>query len=260
MLLEWKKAGVTVFAGYIIGFPADTPESVMRDIQTIQRELPIDLLEPHCLTPLPGSEDHQKLHKAGAYLDPDLNKYDLEHVTAPHSTMTSEQWQKLYHDAWIAYYSPQHLETVMRRAVATNSNAGNMTFLLLWYYTCVALEKIDPLEGGYLRRKYRRDRRPTLPIESPFIFYPRYFADLVKKHITLAGLVWRYGKLRRQMKADPDARNYTDLALTPVTDDDSEEMFVTSAHHHDGARDSGTRAPLVTLAKPVEVAATHPRA
>ena len=55
MLLEWKKAGVTVFAGYIIGFPSDTPESVMRDIQTIQRELPIDLLEPHCLTPLPGS-------------------------------------------------------------------------------------------------------------------------------------------------------------------------------------------------------------
>jgi radical SAM superfamily enzyme YgiQ (UPF0313 family) len=53
MLLEWKKAGVTVFAGYIIGFPSDTPESVMRDIQTIQRELPIDLLEPHCLTPLP---------------------------------------------------------------------------------------------------------------------------------------------------------------------------------------------------------------
>jgi radical SAM superfamily enzyme YgiQ (UPF0313 family) len=244
MLLEWKKAGVTVFAGYIIGFPSDTPESVMRDIQTIQRELPIDLLEPHCLTPLPGSEDHQKLHKAGAYLDPDLNKYDLEHVTAAHSTMTSEQWQKLYHDAWVEYYSPQHLETVMRRSVATNSNAGNMTFLLLWYYTCVRLEKIDPLEGGYLRRKYRKDRRPTLPVESPFVFYPRYLADLVMKHVTLAGLVWRYGKLRRQLKRDPNARHYTDLALTPVTEDDSEEMFVTSAHAHAKAKPA-----LVTLGK-----------
>jgi radical SAM superfamily enzyme YgiQ (UPF0313 family) len=244
MLLEWKKAGVTVFAGYIIGFPSDTPESVMRDIQTIQRELPIDLLEPHCLTPLPGSEDHQKLHKAGAYLDPDLNKYDLEHVTAAHSTMTAVEWQKLYHEAWTAYYSPEHLETVMRRSVATNSNAGNMTFLLLWYYTCVRLEKIDPLEGGYLRRKYRRDRRPTLPVESPFIFYPRYLADLVMKHVTLAGLVWRYGKLRRQLKRDPNARHYTDLALTPVTDDDSEEMFVTSAHTHAAAKPA-----LVTLGK-----------
>jgi hypothetical protein len=66
--------------------------------------------------------------------------------------------------------------------------------------------------------------------------------------------VWRYGKLRRQMKRDPNALNYTDLALTPVTDDDSEEMFVTSAHHHAGAK-----AALVTLGKPVEVAATQPR-
>ena len=233
MLLEWKKAGVTVFAGYIIGFPSDTPESVMRDIETIQRELPIDLLEPHCLTPLPGSEDHQKLHRAGAYLDPDLNKYDLEHVTAKHSKMTTEEWQKLYHDAWIAYYSPEHLETVMRRAVATDCNAGNMTFLLLWYYSCVALEKIDPLEGGYLRRKYRKDRRPTLPVESPLVFYPRYLADLFQKHFTLAQLIWKYGKLRRQLKRDPEARHYMDLALTPVMDYDGEDAYVTSGHHHD---------------------------
>jgi radical SAM superfamily enzyme YgiQ (UPF0313 family) len=232
MLLEWKKAGATVFAGYIIGFPSDTPESVMRDIETIQRELPIDLLEPHCLTPLPGSEDHQKLHEAGAYLDPDLNKYDLEHVTAEHSKMTAEQWQKLYHDAWIAYYSPEHLETVMRRAVATDCNAGNMTFLLLWYYSCVALEKIDPLEGGYLRRKYRKDRRPTMPIESAFVFYPRYLADLLQKHFRLAKLIWKYGKLRRQLKRDPQARNYVDLALTPVVDNEMEEVYVTSGHHH----------------------------
>jgi hypothetical protein len=224
MLLEWKKAGVTIFAGYIVGFPSDTPESVMRDIEIIQRELPIDLLEPHCLTPLPGSEDHQKLHKAGAYLDPDLNKYDLEHVTTPHATMSPEQWQRLYHDSWAAFYSPEHLETVMRRSVATDSNAGNMTFLLLWYYAMVALEKIDPLEGGYLRRKYRKDRRPTLPVESPWSFYPRYVFDLLSKHVKLAALVWRYGGFRRHLKRDPNARSYTDIALTPVDEERSDEM------------------------------------
>jgi radical SAM superfamily enzyme YgiQ (UPF0313 family) len=223
MLLDWKKAGVTVFAGYIVGFPSDTPESVLHDIETIQRELPIDLLEPHCLTPLPGSEDHQKLHKAGAYLDPDLNKYDLEHVTTTHSTMTAEQWQRLYHDAWAAFYSPEHLETVMRRSVATNSNAGNMTFLLLWYYAMVTLEKIDPLEGGYLRRKYRKDRRPTYAVESPAVFYTRYVFDLIYKHVRLAHLVWRYGNLRKRLKRDPNARYYIDVALTPVQEDHHEE-------------------------------------
>lgn len=240
MLLEWKRAGATIFAGYIVGFPSDTPESVMRDIEIIQRELPIDLLEPHCLTPLPGSEDHQKLHKAGAYLDPDLNKYDLEHVTTPHAAMSPEQWQQLYHDSWTAFYSPEHLETVMRRSVATNCNAGNMTFLLLWYYAMVALEKIDPLEGGYLRRKYRKDRRPTLPVESAWSFYPRYVFDLLSKHVKLAALIWRYGGFRRRLKRDPNAVNYTDIALTPVDEERSDEMELV-------AMGAGTKSQVVNI-------------
>jgi hypothetical protein len=116
---------------------------------------------------------------------------------------------------------------VMRRAVATGSNAGNMLLLLTWYWGCLELENIHPLQGGYLRRKYRRERRPTLPIESPLVFYPRYVADLVWKHMRLAKQIWRLGRFRQKLKSDPNARNYTDLALTPVTDHEFEtyEMF-----------------------------------
>src|SRR5258708_28490987 len=88
----------------------------------------------------------------------------------------------------------------------------------------VALEKIDPLEGGSLRRKYRKDRRPTLPVESPWEFYPRYVFDLIYKHVKLAALVWRYGGFRRRLKRDPDARNYRDLAVTPGDEGRSEEI------------------------------------
>jgi len=221
MLLAWKRAGVTVFAGYILGFPNDTPESIARDIRIIQRELPIDLLEFHCLTPLPGSEDHQRLYRAGAYLDPDLNRYDLEHVTAAHATMSQAQWEQAYQDAWRTYYSPEHMETVMRRAVATRSNAGNMLLLLSWYWGCISLERVHPLQGGYLRRKYRKGRRPSLPVESPFVFYPRYVADLVWKHMMLARQIWRLARLRRRLKRDPNAPCYTDLALSPVVEDES---------------------------------------
>ena len=236
MLLAWKHARVTVFAGYILGFPNDTPESILRDIEIIQRELPIDLLEFHCLTPLPGSEDHQKLYMAGAYLDPDLNKYDLEHVTAEHSTMSREQWERVYQEAWKAYYSAGHMETVMRRAVATGSNAGNMLLLLTWYWHCTQIEKVHPLQGGYLRRKYRKERRPTLPLESPLAFYPRYVADLVWKHMRLAKQIWHLARFRRKLKSDPNARNYTDLALKPVAGDESETYQVLS---HTKAREDG---------------------
>jgi radical SAM superfamily enzyme len=227
MLLAWKAAHVTVFAGYILGFPADTPESIVRDIGIIQRELPIDLLEFHCLTPLPGSEDHQRLYNAGTYMEPDLNKYDLEHATMAHPLMSKDEFEQVYQDSWRVYYSPEHMKTVMRRAAATGISAGKILFLLVWYYGCAELEKIHPLQGGYLRRKYRRDRRPTVQRESVFSFYPRYVADLVYKHFKLGVAIVKYGRFRKALKDDPDAAHYRDTALTPVTEDDfdSFELF-----------------------------------
>jgi hypothetical protein len=232
MLLAWKRAGVIVFAGYILGFSEDAPASVLHDIQIIQRELPIDLLEPHSLTALPGSEDHQKLHKAGAWLDPDLNKYDLEHVTTKHARMSTPEWEKLYQDAWKAFYSLEHIETVMRRAVATGIDLNNMMVLLLWFHFCIVMEKIDPLQGGYLRRKYRKDRRPTLPRESPWIFYPRYIAGLIRKHVYMARLVWRFHWFKKRLQRDARARDYMDTALTPDQESKVEELEVLTAHVH----------------------------
>jgi len=102
-----------------------------------------------------------------------------------------------------------------------------MFFLLMWFYTCVVLEKVDPLQGGYLRRKYRTDRRPTLPRENPLVFYPKFAAEVLWKHVRLAGQVWTLYRLRRKLKRDPNARAYRDIALTPVTDTEAEslEMF-----------------------------------
>ena len=242
MLLAWKRAGAIVFAGYIIGFPEDTPESVIHDVQIIQRELAIDLLEPHALTALPGSEDHQKLHRAGAFLDPDLNKYDLEHVTTQHARMSTEQWEKLYRDTWKEFFTLEHMETVLRRAVATGISAGNMVVLLVWFHFCIVYEKIDPLQGGYLRRKYRKDRRPTMPIESPLTFYPRYLGELLYKHFKLAQLAWRFHWFKERVQRDPTARNYTDVALTPDSETDTEMLEMLGAH-------AGHKQELVAISK-----------
>ncbi len=128
----------------------------------------------------------------------------------------------------------------MRRAAATGNSPGKVMFLLLWFWVCVNLEKIHPLEGGYFRRKVRRDRRPGLPLESPLTFYPKYAADLVVKHVRAAGLALRLGRLRLRLKYAPDARNYIDQALTPVVEGDLDdlEMFNNSA----SARAAGDHA------------------
>jgi radical SAM superfamily enzyme len=230
MLLQWKSAGVIVFAGYILGFPEDTRASVLRDIHIIQRELAIDLLEPHCLTALPGSEDHQKLHRAGAYLDPDLNKYDLEHVTTRHAQMSTAEWERLYRDAWKEFYSIEHMETVLRRAAATGTHLGNMTVLLVWFHFCIVYERIDPLQGGYLRRKYRRDRRPGMKIESPLVFYPRLLKEVLYKHFRMAQLAWHFHWFKERLAKDAAARTYSDLALTPDVEQDAEHLEMFEAH------------------------------
>jgi radical SAM superfamily enzyme YgiQ (UPF0313 family) len=233
MLLAWKAARVITYAGYILGFPNDTPESIERDIEIIKKELPVDLLEFFFLTPLPGSEDHQKLVGAGVDVDPDLNKYDLNHVTTAHPRMSADEWRAVYRKAWEQYYTNEHVESVLRRMIAKRGRASNAILLMTWFRGSIHIEKVHPLEAGFFRKKFRRDRRSGLPIVPAWRFYPQYVAETASKLGRWLGL---YGGLRRaymRIKRDPKRYEYMDLALTPVTDAeiDTLELF----HHTEAA-------------------------
>jgi hypothetical protein len=230
MLLAWKDVGAITYCGYILGFPNDTPESIRHDIAIIQRELPVDLLEFFYLTPLPGSEDHKKLHLAGVAMDPDMNKYDLNHATTAHPRMSGDECVRTYRMAWDLYYSPEHVDRILRRAAATNVSPGKVLFLLVWFKGCIAIEKIHPLEGGFLRLKFRRDRRPTLPIEPAWSFYPKYAFESLRKQVEWASLYLRMRLIYLKIKKDPHRRNYMDLALSPVADDETESRELFQSH------------------------------
>jgi len=225
MLLAWQKKKVTTYCGYIIGFPADTPARILADIKTIQRELPLDILELFVLTPLPGSADHQKLHAEGAPLHPDMNIYDLEHVCTAHARMSGEQWQDVYAKAWDAYYSMEHLETMMRRAAAVGRNPKRIFEISLQFYGCFKFEGIHPLQGGFVRRKIRTERRPPLPIENPLFFYPRRLFEVVATISRFAAYTARVWRLYRRVKRETAAagRPYVDEALRPLVEEAIDE-------------------------------------
>ena len=225
MLQKWRNHGAITCAGYIIGFPGDSKASILRDIEIIKRELPLDILELFYLTPLPGSEDHQKLWKDGVWMDSDINKYDLNHRVAHHPTMSDREWEDAYRSAWQAFYAPEHIRTILRRVAASKLGRPSTTLsTLLWFKLVSSFEGVHPLEGGAFRLKFRCDRRHGLPRENPLVFYPRYFGETAVK-------LWHYLSVYRKCKAildevlaAPDRWDYSDIAIAPPKDDEFQAL------------------------------------
>jgi hypothetical protein len=233
MMQAWHDAGVVIFAGYIIGFPGDTPESIQRDVRIIQRELPLDILEFFILTPLPGSEDHQKLFRAGAWMDPDLNKYDLNHVTTGHGgSMTGAQWWEAYQGAWRTYYTPDHVATLLKRARASGIGWKHIVSMALWFNGCKTIEGLHPLDAGWFRQRRRDERRPGLAREGAVRFHARFLWETVAKHVRYVSLLGRYGWMAWRIWSDPRSAQYRDVATTPgITEHFPERQVARAARH-----------------------------
>ena len=225
MLQAWKKAKVMTYAGYILGFPTDTPESIARDIEIIKKELPIDILEFFFLTPLPGSEDHKKLLMRGVPMDPDMNKYDLEHACTAHPLMAQETWERVYADAWQQYYTDEHMEKVMRRAVVAGISRRKLLDSLVLFSGAARIEGVHPLQFGYVRRKVRTQRRYGMPIVNPLVFYPWRAYDALRAAGQWLRRMLRYSRILKRVVADPATYTYFDEAMQPVTGD-SPDHFV----------------------------------
>jgi len=225
MFLAWRAQRVITYAGYILGFPNDTAERVARDIATVQRELPVDVLEFFILTPLPGSADHKQLFTDGAWMDPDMNKYDLEHVTAHHPVMSDPEWQSLYRRAFDLYYSPEHIERMFRRAKASGIKPVRLVNHVLQFYFTFRQEKVHPLQGGFFRRKIRTQRRSGLPRENPLVFYIRRVREVLETHLKLAAFYLYLHRIRRRVERDPSP--YIDPAIEPI---DGERLIPTAPH------------------------------
>ena len=218
MLQAWRSRGVLTLAGYILGFPADTPESIERDIRIIQRELPVDILEFFMLTPLPGSADHRDLYLRGGWMEPDMNRYDVEHVTAEHSRMSAAEWKAAYDRAWHLYYSPDHVKTLLRRARAGGTRTKRLADAIFTFYGSYRFEGVHPLQSGVFRRKVRRTHRPGMPLETPLLFYTKRAWDIVSKYTRGALYYLWLNRVRKRIERDPDAATYTDAAIAVPAD------------------------------------------
>ena len=194
MLLEWQKAGILVYAGYITGFPFDTAESVLKDLDVIMKELPIDVLEVHYLTPLPGSEDHQKLYRAGTWMEP-----GPQQIRPPsHHLRTSA-----HVEAGMGLRLPRVVEAILLLRTLRNGHAARRRASLI----CERLDHDDVVQGVVRTGKLPSGRERPVAAEVP----PRSPAD----HAARTGLAF-LPEINRRTRAQD---GWLDLDLSQAAQD-----------------------------------------
>ena len=257
LLQQWRSQGVITLCGYILGFPADTKESILRDIEIMKRELPLELVEFFILTPLPGSQDHKVMLQQGAWMDPDLNKYDVNHRVTHHARMTDAEFDDAWYAAWKAYYTPEHMRTMLRRAAANpRADMTLLARLILAFSMSVAIEDVHPLESGIFRLKFRRDRRHGMKRENPLIFYPRYLGETLVKLSQYWLANKRIRKVLDEIMEAPDRGSYSDIAITPSQENEFDALELFQATRGGEAavarkrRDQSTRAAFARASQP----------
>ena len=101
------------------------------------------------------------------------------------------------------------MKTLLRRAAATGVPIGSLVKVLVTFATTVRLENVHPLQGGILRLKHPSERRPGLPRENPWIFWPRFAWETLSKHAILAGAIVRLMLTAIAIARGPDAHGPT---------------------------------------------------
>ena len=114
----------------------------------------------------------------------------VEHVTTGHVLMDKPQWEGAYRAAWELYYSSDHIERIMRRGKASGISTARLANQLLRFSFTFRHEGVHPLQGGFLRRKLRSQRRSGLKRENPVVFYPRRAWEIVATQIRFASALY----------------------------------------------------------------------
>ena len=162
--------GIACHAGYILGLPYDSPESIEKDIAELQR-IGFDSASFYILAPLPGSKDHQKWWRDRQWMDEDFNTYDSAHVAVAPERMTRDELMKAYRQTWEQFYSTEHMVNVLKIWRRNWKYYWGWMFFFAWYLYASRVERLHPMNCGFWTVRHRKDRRSGFPREAFFPFW-----------------------------------------------------------------------------------------
>ncbi len=162
--------GLACHAGYILGLPFDTRETIREDIGELQR-FGFDSASFYILTPLPGSKDHQKWWKERRWMDKDFNTYDSAHVSVKPERMTREELMEAYRGAWEQFYSTDYMVSVLKRWRHNWRYYWDRLFFFAWYLSASRIERLHPMNCGFWTVRRRNERRSGYAREAFLPFW-----------------------------------------------------------------------------------------
>lgn len=170
---NWHRAGVSVHAGYMLGFPFDGPDCGRVAGQTL-RKLGFDIVSFFIMTPLPGTEDQERYAKEDQIIDWDFNNLDSQHVTLKHERLDRNSWMRAYRDAFTTFYSfPALLRTIFTVAGGRglSAEARRSTLRQCMYYFFSYRQGRHPMVGGVWPIRRRDVRRAVVTDEEARRYY-----------------------------------------------------------------------------------------
>ena len=170
---NWHKVGVSVHAGYMLGFPFDGPDCGRVAAQTL-RKIGFDIVSFFIMTPLPGTEDQVRYAKEGDIIDWDFNQLDSQHVTLRHPRLDTRQWMQAYTDAFTGFYTfPSLLRevfTVCGGRNLTRNRAVRRCASSVYYFFSYRQGR-HPMVGGVWHIRRRDVRRAVVTDDEALRFY-----------------------------------------------------------------------------------------
>jgi len=97
--------GITTHFSNILGFPADTEETILGHLAKLE-ELDPEVASFYLLTPIPGTDQYDELRAAGRITERNLDRFDGTCVTWRHPELSAERWRELLFRCYREYYRP----------------------------------------------------------------------------------------------------------------------------------------------------------
>jgi radical SAM superfamily enzyme YgiQ (UPF0313 family) len=172
--------GIACHAGYILGLPFDTSVSIRQDIAELQR-IGFDSASFYILSPLPGSNDHQRWWRERRWMDKDFNTYDSAHVAVAPERMTRDELMGAYRSSWNQFYSIEHMVSVLKVWRHDWSTYWNRLFFFAAYLYASGIEGLHPMNCGFWTVRHRDDRRSGFAREAFVPFWWNRFRTIQER-------------------------------------------------------------------------------